>query len=113
MTEYINTDQIKEGMVLADDIINQNGYILVTAGTEIKSNHIRVFKTWGIDSVAVSDKSNEDITDISPAARQVCLDIINKMIKWKPKNIMEENLIESAVYRIAEMNIMKNRDEYN
>ncbi len=48
-------DQIKAGMVLSRDIIDQKGRTLFQKGTQLTSKHIKNLKAWGIQEVSVID----------------------------------------------------------
>ncbi len=45
--------QIRPGMVLAEDVRDVNGRLLLSRGKTIAPEHIRVFKIWGVSRVAV------------------------------------------------------------
>ena len=49
----IAIDQIKEGMVLAGDVVDVNSRLLFSKGGTIEAKHIRMFKMWGIGEVHV------------------------------------------------------------
>ena len=49
----VKTDQLKAGQVLAEEVRDINGRLLLAKGNAIKPNHIRVFKIWGISEVNV------------------------------------------------------------
>lgn len=51
--EVLPLDAIKSGMVLASDVKDRNGRILLSAGSEITERHLRIFKMWGILTVQV------------------------------------------------------------
>jgi HD-like signal output (HDOD) protein len=50
----IRIDKLKPGMVLADDVRDIKGRLLLTRGKAIGPEHIRVFKIWGIPQVEVA-----------------------------------------------------------
>ena len=56
-------NNLKEGMMLAQDIRDVNGCLLLTAREIIKSKHIRVLKIWGVTEAPVveQDKLQEEI----------------------------------------------------
>ncbi|MEJ5357622.1 MAG: HDOD domain-containing protein [Desulfobacterales bacterium] len=45
--------QIRPGMVLAEDVRDVNGRLLLSRGKTIGPEHIRVFKIWGVNRVSV------------------------------------------------------------
>lgn len=46
-------DSLEEGMVLAADVLDRNGRMLLGAGAELTRKHLMTFKTWGVDRVVV------------------------------------------------------------
>jgi putative nucleotidyltransferase with HDIG domain len=52
--EAVQTDKLKPGQILAEEVRDINGRLLLGKGNEIQSNHIRIFKIWGISEVNVA-----------------------------------------------------------
>ncbi len=49
----INIDDLRPGMVLAQDVLGKNGRLLLPAGTALLPNHMRVLRIWGVTEAAV------------------------------------------------------------
>ncbi|MBW2657514.1 MAG: hypothetical protein JRC59_07415, partial [Deltaproteobacteria bacterium] len=47
------TDKLKPGKILAQEVRDISGRLLLARGNEIGVNHIRIFKTWGVSEVTV------------------------------------------------------------
>ena len=47
------TDKLKPGKILAQEVRDINGRLLLARGNEIGANHIRIFKIWGVSEVTV------------------------------------------------------------
>ena len=56
----IHTDRLRPGQLLAEDVQDINGRLLLTKGKEIQSKHIRIFKIWGISEVKIVDDSQSN-----------------------------------------------------
>jgi hypothetical protein len=56
----ISLDAIKPGMVLAGDVKDRSGRILLSAGAEINEKHLRIFKMWGVLSAPVQGEEKEE-----------------------------------------------------
>ena len=52
----ITVDQLKEGMVLAEDVLDVNSRLLLKEGGTVEAQHIRMFKMWGVGEVDVQGK---------------------------------------------------------
>ena len=49
----IQTDKLKPGKILAEEVRDINGRLLLAKGSEIGQNHIRIFKIWGVSEVTI------------------------------------------------------------
>jgi len=49
----VATDNLKPGKILAEEVRDINGRLLLAKGNEIEDKHIRVFKIWGVFEVFV------------------------------------------------------------
>jgi HD-like signal output (HDOD) protein len=54
--DIVRTDKLKSGMVLAEDVKDIKGRLLLHRGANIESDHIRILKIWGISEVSVFRK---------------------------------------------------------
>lgn len=57
-------DQLTAGMVLAHDVHDRTGRLLLGAGTELADKHLYIFRTWG---VVEADIAGSDGADSAPA----------------------------------------------
>jgi hypothetical protein len=55
----VNVDNLEPGMVLADDVRDSKGRLLLAKGATIASKHLLIFRTWGI--VAAAIEGGEDL----------------------------------------------------
>lgn len=62
----LSFDAIKPGMVLANDVKDRNGRILLSAGAVITEKHLRIFKMWGVLTVSVQGEGEEDPLSRTP-----------------------------------------------
>lgn len=53
-------DNLEIGMVLASDVLDRNGRMLLGAGAELNQKHLTIFRTWG---VAEADIAGIDYVD--------------------------------------------------
>lgn len=66
-------DNLEVGMVLADDVKDRNGRMLLGAGAELTQKHLTIFRTWGVveaDIAGIDYISDETPlpAEIDPAA---------------------------------------------
>jgi HD-like signal output (HDOD) protein len=80
----ISVDQLNQGMVLSDDVLDINRNLLLTKGQTITPRHIRIFKLWGVTEVNVfgkNDKKNETEPWINPELRKKIEDRTKQIFK--------------------------------
>lgn len=46
-------DQVHAGMVLADDVRDRRGRLLMPSGRELTEKHLEAFRMWGVASVDI------------------------------------------------------------
>jgi len=63
----IHINKLKPGMVLAQEVKDINGRLLLKSQKEIQSSHIRIFKTWGITEVDIRGNNGSRETCTCPA----------------------------------------------
>ena len=49
----VPTDKLIPGKILAEEVRDINGRLLLARGNEIEDNHIRIFKIWGVSEVNI------------------------------------------------------------
>jgi hypothetical protein len=57
----LNTHDLKAGMVLAQDVTNQHGNVLLGKGSELSEKHIGVLRAWGVTEVDVEGVDREQV----------------------------------------------------
>lgn len=104
MPKYIKINDIEDGMILAEDIMNRQGYLMFSKGMELKTSHKKVFITWNIAGVLVGDL--EDNVELDADIVLKAKTYLDSIMMWKCSLPIELDLYECAVYNIA-------RDEQN
>ncbi len=56
----LTLDAIEPGMILATEVKDRNGRVLLSAGAEITEKHLRIFKMWGILGAMVLGGQTEE-----------------------------------------------------
>jgi len=55
----VQIDQLTPGMVLAEDVKSKAGRLLMSQGMELTEKHLMIFRTWGIQEVAIASETDE------------------------------------------------------
>lgn len=66
-------DNLEIGMVLASDVLDRTGRMLLGAGAELNQKHLTIFRTWGVveADIAGIDYANDESPlppEVDPAA---------------------------------------------
>ena len=82
-------DKLEPGLKVARDVVNVNGMVLLAAGVELASQHLRTLKMWGIDAVQVEGEEAGGAPErldsaISPAVEQAAQTRVNQRLKHVP-----------------------------
>jgi hypothetical protein len=63
----INIGDVQVEMVLAKDVTNINGQLLVPKGIKISEKHLTLLQAWGITEVEIEGVSREDVASQTAA----------------------------------------------
>ncbi|MFW5830563.1 MAG: HDOD domain-containing protein, partial [Planctomycetota bacterium] len=56
----VGLDDLEDGMVLAKDVRNMHGQVLLRGGTVLQAGKRRVLRTWGVKAVAIADPDQQE-----------------------------------------------------
>lgn len=111
MAKLINTDNIEDGMVIAKDVLNNNGFVIIPAGMKLSDRHKRVLKTWNVSQLYVVDEDSDDNPPIiTTEIRELCIQSIKQKVRWLPELEIENDLIESIIQRLATLYVKRNEE---
>ncbi len=65
----LSVKNIRPGMILAKDVKDLNGRVLLPADQEVLLKHAKIFKKWGISQVFIKD-DRQSADDDSPEKRR-------------------------------------------
>lgn len=98
----LNINDIKEGMELAEDVVNLNGAILLKAGCTITEKHIQALKAWGIAEANISGVEKDNLGEPSlEAVDPEEIARIDQDLKYLFQKTDLENPIVAEIYRLV------------
>jgi HD-like signal output (HDOD) protein len=59
----INVNSLKVGMILAEDVKDRNGRLLLSSGLALTDKHIRILKIWGVPEADIEGVSRENVEE--------------------------------------------------
>jgi hypothetical protein len=63
----VAVENIETGMVLASDVHDRSGRMLLGAGAELTQKHLVIFRTWGVLEADIVGQGADEATDQIPA----------------------------------------------
>lgn len=97
MGKVILCEEIEDGMILSQPILNKFGQTILPANAVLQAKHSNMLRTWGIRSIVVKDDShNEEKMEIGEDVRQLVVEQLENLIRWKPENEFEEEVFQLA-----------------
>jgi HD-like signal output (HDOD) protein len=96
----VPTDKLKPGKILAEEVRDINGRLLLARGNEIADNHIRIFKIWGVSEVAVEgpDKGGDKF---DPELNPEIFEQVHSTVKTLFRHTDLEHPIIKKIFNLA------------
>ena len=104
---------LKPGMVLARAVQNQQGVLLLDAGTKITKKNIRIFKSWGVNEFSVKGELNSLKTGGETPEPEM-RDAVEMELKAKFSDVMNDPVmvqIFNAASKLLLKDLPKNENE--
>jgi hypothetical protein len=98
----INVENLEPGMLLASDVKDRGGRVLLTAGQEITEKHLRIFRMWGVTDADVQGVEMEEVA--SKAASSVDPQALLKAeehMKWLFQQANTDNPFMKELLRLV------------
>lgn len=113
----VPTDKLKPGKILAEEVRDINGRLLLARGNEIADNHIRIFKIWGVSEVAVEgpDKGGDKFDpDLNPEIfEQVHTTVLSLFRHTDLEHPIINNIFNLAVQFRCKHNLIETEENFN
>ncbi len=104
MAIYVLVNEITDGMILSEPIVNNFGQTLLPFGAILSEKHIRIFRTWNITGVMIKSDQDDDDTEFSPELQVLARERLRRRMGWSPRNAIERDLVDMAVIKLIKMN---------
>lgn len=102
----ISIEDIEEGQVLSQPIINNYGQMLLPSGATISLRHINLLKTWNIESIHVGDENHSDEAAEEEFGDEVLKHATKRLkgrLNWIPEHELEQELYNLGLKRACEI----------
>jgi hypothetical protein len=103
----LNINDLKPGMVLADDVTNKHGNVLLGKGNQLSEKHIGVLKAWGVTEVNVegADREQVDREEAEGLSSEAVASVEEKLKELFPD--LGDNHLMQEIYRVVKKFKMK------
>jgi hypothetical protein len=103
----LHINDLKEGMVLAQDVKNRHGDVLLPEGSPLTAKDILILKTWGISEADVDgiDRDKVEKSDMESLPPSVIASIEKELAELFPK--VSDNPLMQEIHRIARKSKLK------
>lgn len=97
----LHINDITEGMVLAGDITNRHGTVLLKAGSALSAKEILILKTWGITEIDVEgvDRDKVEQREMESLSPEVLKKIEGELAELFPEDA--DSPIMQELFRIT------------
>lgn len=106
----INVGELKEGMILAEDLSASNGRLLIAKGTVINKKHVRIMNIWGVTEASVHDSSISSKKRNSMTAEQA--EALRAAEKYARGLFQCCDLDHAATAELLRLKVMALQDDY-
>lgn len=104
----VNVQKLELGSILAEDVKDIKGRMLMQAGTEIAERQLQILKAWGIGEVAIVGDAQEDDADASVNPIDPRLEEqINRKIDWQFMHCTKAHPVMHTLVGIVRAKMLK------
>lgn len=98
----IDVSQAEAGMVLAADILDKRGRLLVPAGKELSEKHVRALPAWGVSRIEVEGDDIAGAIELEPwALQEATAEVDTLFSRVNREHPLFQGLTEVCVERFA------------
>ena len=97
----LNIDDLRCGMVLAENILNKHGNILIKKGNIFSEQNIMVLKAWGITEISVEGFDQEQLEqqETQTLPPEVIFSVEKELGEFFPD--IKGNQVMEEIYRVV------------
>jgi len=106
----IKIKDLQEGKILASDVRDQNGMLILSQGREITGKHIHIFKAWGIPEVDIERVAEEEIT--APHAENIAKNLPDNVRGEVDELFRYVDVRHPAMAELMELCILRKMESY-
>lgn len=98
-------ENLKPGMILARPVRNRQGVMLLEAGARITKKSIRIFKSWGVNEIAIKGARSHS-KSLSVQAETAGRETLEKQLKDKFSDVLDDPVMV-VIFNAAKNQLIK------
>ncbi len=104
----INLADIQVNMVLAKDIKDRSGRVLLAGGSKINEKHLRVFRMWGVTEADIQGIEKDELTaNIAARLDPLLLEEMENKTRERFLDANMENPFNKELFRLVTIRSVK------
>ena len=104
----VNIDNLEAGMVLADDVRDRNGRLLLAKGATIETRHLLIFRTWGVVAAAIEGEEGPSADPLPAGISQMELERAREALLARYRHVDLNQPVMSELLRLASLRKVRN-----
>lgn len=105
---YVAVDNLKQGMVLDENVHDVNTRLLLSKGQKLSHKHLRILKIWGIAGVSIVGSVNDTTATVgTPAMGDETIEGVKKAINLVFKNGDLANITLKEIFKASLIHRLK------
>lgn len=111
MSQYVIIDNIEDGMILAEPVLNKFGQTLMPASAVLYEKHKRLLKTWNVKTISIKSSKTEEESELSPEVLALGKERLDRRMTWTPRNNIEKEIYQASLNYVALQILNKKRNK--
>ncbi|MDQ5985268.1 MAG: hypothetical protein CSYNP_00976 [Syntrophus sp. SKADARSKE-3] len=101
----LNIKDLKADMVLADDLKDRSGRLLITKGTVLDEKHLKICKMWGVIEANIEGVSTEEVN--ASAVNELSDALVSAATKSVHKRFYLTDMEHPAIQELVRLSILR------
>lgn len=104
----IGIDSLIPGMMLAGNVLDRNGRLLLAAGIELEARHLMIFRTWGVGEADIAGLENPVAQPPSAELSGEALEKVRQLLLPRYQHADLNHPVIAELLRLAVLRRVKN-----
>jgi hypothetical protein len=97
MPEFVATEDVEEGMLLAEPVRNNFGQVMIPEAHQVKPQHLKLLKTWNVSGIVIKKDGEEEQKSLTPEQIKLLKSEMEEQMDWTCDFDLENDLFNTAI----------------